>query len=403
MNFNPRILHIESVEQAKAELTKIGCDQAGVGIMAGKAVFTVVKLENIPTKAANLLKQTFLAKGGEVALNRGSADLTVNTTDALICATDKQYRIALAQLRLQPWGLPKLAAALEEALRAHKGFPAREYVWPDRNLTIQPHKTLIMGILNLTPDSFSDGGRYNSLDNALRQAERLIAGGADIIDIGAESTRPYGGSEEISAEEELDRLLPILERVLKLVPAPVSVDTYKAEVAQAALQAGAHMINDVWGLQKDRAMAAVAAAHDAPVIVMHNQKGSYYEKDIMSHIREFLQQSIDIGVGAEISYDRFIIDPGIGFGKVFAQNLEVLSRLQELKSLGCPILLGTSRKRFIGEALGGAAPEERLEGTAATVALGIAGGANIVRVHDVDMMSKVARVADTIMGGSGNE
>jgi len=265
-------------------------------------------------------------------------------------------------------------------------------------LTIRPGRTLVMGILNVTPDSFSDGGRYASVADALRQADQLIEAGADILDIGAESTRPYG-SHEISAETELERILPILEKVVAFSPIPISVDTYKASVADAALKAGAHIINDIWGLQGDPAMAKVATAHNAPVITMHNQKGSNYSEDIMSSICAFLRNSIRLAMDTGLAFENMIIDPGIGFGKTPAQNLVVLSRLAELKSLSCPILLGTSRKRFIG----GLPEDEREEGTAASVACGILSGANIIRVHDVKTMVRVARMTDAIKGGKMDE
>lgn len=397
MKYNSRVLTINDERAARLELTKLNCDPAGINIMSGKAVFKTVKLEKVPAKAANLLKQTFLAKGGEAAIARGSADLSIEHADVLVCATLKQYRLALAQLKLQPWGLPQAAAAIEEALAAADSFPHREYVWPDRSLTVAPGRTLVMGILNVTPDSFSDGGKFDSLDNALRHAEAMVAAGADIIDIGAESTRPYGGGAEIPAAEEQERLLPVLERLLGAVAAPVSVDTYKAATADAALRLGAHIINDVWGLQRDPDMAAVIARHGAPVVVMHNQAGTEYCRDIMSHISEFLRASIAAATAAGIPASRLIVDPGIGFGKTPAQNLTVMARLAELKTLGCPVLLGTSRKRFIGEALGGLPPRERVEGTAATVALGIMSGANIVRVHDVQAIARVARMTDAIL------
>lgn len=402
MNYNPRVITITNLEEARAQLSKIGCDPKGTSIMTDKALFTVIKLEQLPTKAANLLKQTFLAKGGEVALARGSADLSMEKTDVLICGTAKHYRLALSQLKMQPWGLPKVAAAIEAALSTVNTFPVREFSWPGRRLSIRPGKTLIMGILNITPDSFSDGGRFLSPAEALRQADQLIADGADILDIGAESTRPYG-SEKISAETEMERLLPILEKVTAFSPVPISVDTYKAEVADAALKAGAHIINDIWGLQGDPDMARVAAVHNAPVVIMHNQKGCDYPGEVMSSICAFLRESIRIAEAAGYSAEKLIVDPGIGFGKTPAQNLEVLSRLEELKALGCPILLGTSRKRFIGEALGGLPVDEREEGTAATVSCGIISGASIVRVHDVKTMARVARMTDAIRGGKMDE
>lgn len=389
-----RIIKINNREEAQKQLAAINCDSAGVNIMARKAVFKVVKLEGITTKAANLLKQTFLAKGGEVAVARGTADLSVEFTDVLICATMKQYQFALAQLKQQPWGLPQVAAAIENILQQEAEFPTRRYSWQDKQLSIEPGRTLVMGILNVTPDSFSDGGRYNNLAAAVQHVQEMIAAGADIIDIGAESTRPYG-SKIISAQEEADRLLPVLEKVLPVCSVPVSIDTYKASVAEAALKMGAHIINDIWGLQYDAGMADVIAKYNVPVVIMHNQETSTYNRDIMSEIGGFLEKSIAIGTAAGITADKFIVDPGIGFAKNTPQNLAVLARLDELKSLGCPILLGTCRKRFIGDVLD-LAVNEREEGTAATVAYGICHGAQIVRVHNVKVMARIAKMTDAI-------
>lgn len=391
-----RMIEINDSFQARQELEKIGCDDTGIHIMSAKAVFKTMKLEQISAKAANLLKQTFLAKGGEVAITRGTADLSVEYTDALLCATLKQYRLALAQLKMQPWGLPAVAEAIEKALVFDESFPCRNYSWPNRTLSIKPGHTLIMGILNVTPDSFSDGGKYNSVEAALQHACELVQGGADVIDIGAESTRPYGGAEEVSAEEEAERLIPVLEKLIAACPVPISVDTYKACVAEEALKRGAHIINDVWGLKHDEAMAAVVAKYNVPVVIMHNQLTASYKRDIMSEICESLSESIHMGLAAGIDFNNLIIDPGIGFGKTPEQNLVVMSRLEELKSLGCPLLLGTSRKRFIGEVLG-LTVNDRIEGTGATVAVGITKGVHIVRVHDVKQIARIARMTDAML------
>ncbi len=400
MALNAYKIQISNLKQAEIELSKIKCDKVGISIMSNKAVFQIIKLEKVPAKDANLLKQTFLAKGGEVAVARGTADLSISHTDVLICATLKQYRLALVQLKIQPWGLPKVAQVIERVLNTNELFPSRQYEWPNHQLSILPRRTLIMGILNVTPDSFSDGGRYNSIDAALRHVEEMIKNGADIIDIGAESTRPYGNNEQITAEVELERLAPLLERVLEVSSVPVSVDTYRGSVALEALKLGAHMINDIWGLQYDDQMAKVVAQYNVPVIIMHNQQGNEYTRDIMSHICEFLKDSIIIGLKAGIDFKNFIIDPGIGFGKTHEQNLLVMSRLEELKSLGCPILLGTSRKRFIGEVLG-LPVDDRVEGTGATVAVGITKGTNIVRVHDVQAIARIAKMTDMMMRSDG--
>lgn len=401
MKYNPQFIVINNEQQARLELKKLNCDPAGINIMSGKAIFKTIKLENVPAKAANILKQTFLAKGGEVALSRGTADLSIESTDVIICATLKQFRLALVQLKAQPWGLPNLATEVESIFKFDQEPIERHYEWSDRVLDIRPQRTLVMGILNVTPDSFSDGGKYTMLEKAIRHAEEMVNQGADIIDIGAESTRPYGSSY-VDAEEELNRLLPILEKLLSITSVPISIDTYKAQVAEAALNIGAHIINDIWGLQYDTHMASVVAKYDVPVIFMHNKNEAIYSRDIMSEMCDFLRGSIDIGIKAGINPDKIIVDPGVGFGKTTRDNLTVISRLEELKVLGCPILLATSRKRFIGEVLG-LPVDDRVEGTSATTVTGILKGANIVRVHDVQAAVRSVRMTNAIQRGYWHE
>ncbi|MGL5311725.1 MAG: dihydropteroate synthase [Peptostreptococcaceae bacterium] len=254
-------------------------------------------------------------------------------------------------------------------------------------------RTYIMGILNVTPDSFSDGGDFSNIDIAINHAKEMIEQGADIIDLGGESTRP--GHNYVDAQEEKRRILPVIKKLKEEIQVPISVDTYKADVADAALELGVEMINDVWGLRKDKNMADVVAKHDAYVCIMHNQDGTEYDKDIMESIKEFLQESIDLGLKSGIKKEKIVLDPGIGFGKTFEQNLEVLRRLAELNDLGYPVLLGTSRKSVIGGVLN-VEPKERVEGTLATTVLGIRDGVDIVRVHDVKENIRAAKMADAI-------
>jgi len=254
-------------------------------------------------------------------------------------------------------------------------------------------RTYIMGILNVTPDSFSDGGKFNEVNKALNHAKEMIKDGVDIIDIGGESTRP--GHKYVEADEEIQRVIPVIKELKKEINVPISIDTYKARVAEEALKLGVEMINDVWGLKKDKEMANVVAKYNACVCIMHNQDGTEYDKDIMESMKESLQESIDLALNAGVSKDKIVIDPGIGFGKTFEQNLEVLKRMNELKELGYPILLGTSRKSVIGNVLN-VEPKERLEGTIATTVLGIRDGVDIVRVHDVKENLKAAKMADAI-------
>lgn len=389
-------LDIKTLDQAKKELDKIGCDPVGVQIMKEKAVYRVIKISRIRSKAANLLKQTFLGKGGEVAVSSASADLREEYTDALIFATHRQYKQALPQLKLQPWGLAALADQIESMLCSGT-LPQRTYRWKDRSLTIGEKHSLVMGILNITPDSFSDGGKYNHLDSALRHVEKMQADGADIIDIGAESTRPYLGAEKVTADLELERICPALERILPHCSVPVSIDTYKASVAEAALACGAHMLNDIWGLQLDPKMAEVAAKYDIPIIVMHNNEQIEYPHGVMEDILQFLQKSIAKGIEKGIKCENIIVDPGIGFSKTIGHNLEIMSRLEELQVLGCPVLLGASRKRFIGHVLD-LPVSERVEGTIAAAALGKTKGVQIHRVHDVKEVKRTLKLMDAMMG-----
>ena len=256
-------------------------------------------------------------------------------------------------------------------------------------------RTYVMGILNATPDSFSGDGLGADTCKAVDLALRMESEGADILDVGAESTRP--GSVPAPVEEELERLIPALEAISSRVRIPISVDTYKPEVVRRALQAGATIINDQWGLQGDPAMAQVAADSGAPVVLMHNQRGSRYN-DLISDIKASLARSISAAVDAGVSTENLVLDPGIGFGKTPEQNLEVLHRLQEIKALGFPLLVGASRKSTIGLVLG-LPVDQRVEGTSATVSLSIREGADIVRVHDVQHMVRVSRMTDAVVRG----
>ena len=260
-------------------------------------------------------------------------------------------------------------------------------------------RTYIMGILNVTPDSFSDGGGFLEIEKAVVHAKKMVLAGADIIDIGGESTRP--GSKEVLAEIELNRVLPVVSRLVKEIDVPISVDTYKAEVAEKVLEAGAHIINDIWGLQRDSNMASVIAKYNVPIVIMHNQMGTEYEKDIMTSIKDFLEKSIKIALKAGIKKENIILDPGIGFGKSFEQNIEVIAKLGELNDLGYPMLLGASRKSMIGRILD-LPPEERIEGTLATTVMGIIQGIDIIRVHDVIPNLRTVMVADAIVRSQKN-
>lgn len=263
------------------------------------------------------------------------------------------------------------------------------------------NRTIIVGVLNVTPDSFYDGGLYSNAEQALSKAEKLADEGADMIDIGGESTRPY--SDPVSTEEELERTVPVVKLAAKRLHIPISVDTTKSEVAKAVLQSGATIINDVSGLRKDPEMAKTVAAFDAGVIVMHSkgdpktmQSNPVYH-DVVSEVREFLLESCELALSAGVAREKIWIDPGFGFGKTLAHNLALLRHLNKLTDLGYPVMVGTSNKTMIGDVLG-LPVSERMEGTAATITAAIFGGAAGVRVHDVKAMRRVATMTDAIVG-----
>jgi len=275
-------------------------------------------------------------------------------------------------------------------------FKRRNYRWNDgKTLQLNDH-TLIMGILNGTPDSFSDGGKYNSPETAVAHVREMIAEGADLIDLGVESTRP--GHQQISVEEEISRMESLLGPVLEASTVPVSIDTYRAKSAEYALSHGAHILNDIWGLHYDRDMAAVAAQFKVPIIIMHNSNDTEYG-DIIEDMKAFFFTAADLALKEGVAPQNIWLDPGIGFGKTAEQNMEVLQRLGEIVAYEYPVLLATSRKGFIGKILGGLAPEQRDEGTVATNIAGVFQGIDMVRVHNVQMHKRALAVADALLRG----
>ena len=254
-------------------------------------------------------------------------------------------------------------------------------------------KTYVMGILNVTPDSFSDGGSYTSIDKAMEQTEKMIQQGADIIDVGGESTRP--GHVQIGDEEEIKRVVPVIREIKKNFDIPVSIDTYKSAVAKAALEAGADLLNDIWGFRYDEKMAELAAEYDVPVCLMHNRDNLDYD-DFMEDVKKDLQISLDIAEKYGVKKENIMLDPGVGFGKTYEQNLMVMNHLEEIVDMGYPVLLGTSRKSVIGLTLD-LPVDEREEGTLATSVLGAIKGCQFVRVHDVEKNVRALKMTDAIL------
>ncbi|GLC90421.1 dihydropteroate synthase [Lysinibacillus piscis] len=256
-------------------------------------------------------------------------------------------------------------------------------------------ETIIMGILNVTPDSFSDGGKFNSIEAAVAQAKKMVADGAKIIDVGGESTRP--GHKQVSEEEEIARVVPVIQALAAAIPAIISIDTYKANVARAAIKAGAHMINDVWGAKAEPKIAQVAAELHVPIILMHNRENMDYGTDFWTTVKADLEESIAIAKKKGVPAQHIILDPGIGFAKTTTQNIEMMRHLTDLVAMGYPVLLATSRKSMIGNVLK-LPVEERLEGTMATVIYGIEKGCHMIRVHDVKEMARATQMADVLAG-----
>jgi dihydropteroate synthase len=389
---------IESREEAKRYLEEIGSSSPGIEYMIPKAVFRCIKLKQISSRAANLLKQEMLAKGGEAAVSRGAISGD-DYSDVLLLGTLKHYALVIEKLKLQPFGLRQVAAAIEMILEALEKPDGSLLLAQGERLELSQH-TLIMGILNVTPDSFSDGGHYLDPQQALSHALEMSAAGADIIDLGGASSRP--DSQMVSETEELARVIPLVKSLAreKLI---ISVDTFRAEVARQALENGAHLINDIGSLQLDPELLEVLVKWQAPVVLMHNRlqirRHEPYQ-DLIADILSELAQSVEMAAVAGLNEGKIIIDPGLGFGKTPAQNRLIIKRLRDFKGLGRPLLIGASRKTFIGSTLD-LEVDERLEGSLATVAVSIMNGADMVRVHDVKATHRLAQMTDAIRSENG--
>ena len=386
----------------KSEMRRIQVHDRGIKIMLPKAQFRTVKIKDLPVTQANIIKQDMLSFGGDAATAMGTINHSIKKTDILIFGTLQQFKNLTSKLKHQYFGLKNIAGRIDEALGDNDRTPKPMKIG---GKTFDFNKrTYIMGILNVTPDSFSDGGKYINFNDAVAHGRKMIEDGADIIDVGGESTRP--GATPVSAAEEIKRVIPVIKELAKVKGAVISIDTTKSPVAEAAIKAGASMINDVSALRFDKKIAKVAARHNAALVLMHMlgnprvmQENPVYG-DLISDIISCLQNSVSIAIKGGVRQNRIIVDPGFGFGKIVEHNLEILRRLKELKALGSPVMIGTSRKSTIGKVLG-LPPDKRLEGTAATVTAAIAGGANFVRVHDVEEMSRVAKMADSIYRKQG--
>ncbi|MEA2103709.1 MAG: dihydropteroate synthase [Candidatus Cloacimonadota bacterium] len=394
-----RILHLTNQNEIITEMKKVGVSSQGIRAMSDKAFGLVIKLKHVKTGAANIIKQDMLSLGGDAAVARGVVNGQIERSDVIILGNENNIKKLLNKLSHQNiFEIPELRKDIQQLLYLRN--KQQEKFINARGYQLNLNRTLIMGIVNISPDSFYDGGKHNRKDEAILHIEKMIENGADIIDIGGESTRPF--ATKISVAEELERIMPIIEESLKKFDIPLSVDTYKSEVAKKALQTGVHIINDISGLNFDKKMASTIAQYsDVPVVVMHiqgtpqnMQKNPKYN-DVIEDIIDFLSRSIQIGENAGINQNNFIIDPGIGFGKTVLHNMEIIKRISEFKCLGKPILLGCSNKSFIGKILK-SEKSERLEGTLAVNSYGIMNGVNILRVHEVRENKKMAQMIDAL-------
>lgn len=396
---NPYVLAFNQPEELVEEFKKIGVDWGGRKIMRLKGISRCVKIHRLSNISANILKQEMLSLGGDVALSRGTLSGKDKKTDCLILGNASQIFQLAEKLKKQPFGLAQLGREVKASLnhyeRSHPFLDIGGKRWR------MGKRTLVMGIMNVTPDSFSGDGIFAmGPDRGRALAQDMVACGADILDIGGESTRP--GSKRVRAEVERGRVIPFLKCMRKYIRVPFSIDTMKSEVAHAALDLGVDIVNDVSALRFDKKMAKLVSRYKATLILTHMkgtpekmQKNPRYD-DCMGEIISFLGEAIKRAQDAGVALEKIVVDPGIGFGKTWEHNCEVLGRLSALKSLGRPILVGLSRKSFIGKILD-VDVNKRILGTAAATSLAIAHGADMIRVHDCHEMTQVARVADAII------
>ncbi|MBN1547345.1 MAG: dihydropteroate synthase [Syntrophaceae bacterium] len=398
--FHIRILSSLSEDQTREVLKAVRVDHYAIDILMPKMRHLNILLKDIECKVANIIKQEMLAVGGDAAVARGTVACSISATDVMLMGTEKQIKQFLIHITAQPFGLKSLSHQLEDQLTNY--FAKEPVLFTNRRELNLTGRTHIMGIINVTPDSFSDGGQYYSTQSAIDQARKLEAEGADFLDVGGESSRP--GSDFVSLQEEMDRVIPVLKGLAGKVKIPISVDTIKSEVAEAAIAEGAEIINDISAMTFDARMASVIAKNKAAVVLMHMrglpktmQEGPIIYGDLMGSIIGYLAQQIKMARTGGIRSESIILDPGIGFGKTVDNNLKIINCLSELKIFGMPILTGVSRKSFTGTITGTTIPAERSEGTAAAITATILNGSHIVRVHDVAAAKKIAAMADAII------
>lgn len=398
-----RVVNISNIGDIENLMKQLKVDEYGIRIMAPKAYSYTVKINNLSPINANIIKQEMLSLGGDLAVPRDILTGKLKRADCLLIANLSQLNRLTQKLKIQPFGLHKIAEELNITLSNHL---KNSYLIKARSFKIRvTDRPIIMGILNLTPDSFSNDGLYKGFLNAAdlnricEYTERLINDGAGIIDIGGESSRP--GARPVSSKEELKRTIPIIKLLVKRIKVPISIDTNKPQVAEQALDNGASIVNDITGL-KNCKMRKIIAKHRAACVIMHmlgmpsNMQDNPKYNSLIDDIIAFLNSRAEEALNSGIDKNSIIIDPGIGFGKTAKDNTQILKRLSEFKSLGYPLLIGPSRKSFIGRILN-TPPQSRLNGTISTCVLGLRNGANIFRVHDVKEVSESLKTAKIIL------
>ena len=393
-----RLLKINDIDHLIKEMESLPIDRGGIPVMAPKGEFFIFKTSKISSPAANIIKQQMLSIGGECAVSKFVATCSVKESPVILMGTQRHFLKLIESLKNQYFGLGKLREELMEFFEDRK--EKQIFKVGDRIFDLS-RKTLVIGILNVTPDSFSDGGKYTDVNKSVKAALKMEQEGADIIDIGGESTRP--GADPIDVEIEQSRVMPVIDGIKMHSKILLSIDTVKSKIAEEALNHGVSLVNDISGLNFDKEMANVVSKYRASVVLMHikgkpknMQENPKYE-NLIDEILNSLSSSVERALNAGIEKDKILIDPGIGFGKEWKDNYVILRYLKELKSLGVPIVVGPSRKSFIGNLLD-LPVQERIEGSLAAVCCAIMNGANIVRVHDVKETVRAVKVADAIMG-----
>ena len=394
---SPQVLPLRDITEVVAALEHAGVSEVGLKVMDKRALFRVVRVTGLGIRAVNILKQELISRGGDVAVSEDLFQWMKENGGCLLMGTLSQFERLLPRLKAPDLGLRDLAVSVEAALRNYD-----DPTPPSPPGLPLAHAPLLMGILNVTPDSFSDDGLHMDLEATVRFGLDMVAQGPALVDVGGESTRP--GAEPVFELEELKRVMPVIKALAGALPGRVSIDTYKARVAAEALAAGAYMVNDISALRMDREMVAVVRDADCPVVLMHMlgkpktmQKDPVY-RDLIEDLYTFFLERLSWAVDKGLKEENLLIDPGIGFGKTTAHNLEIMRNLEAFRSLGRPIVVGASRKRFLGELLGIDEPRERDIATAATTTMAVLAGAHIVRVHQVGPNREAAGIARAVLG-----